>query len=656
MKKTHNKEAGCACTGGGDGYGIKKNLIRVITGAIVYTLAILVNAYLAVPTAYILIIYLTAYFVIGGLVVKTAVMNIFRGRIFDENFLMTVATTGAFFIGDYSEAVAVMLFFQVGELFQSYAVGKSRRSIAGLMDLRPDFAFVRREIDFVRVAPEEVKKGEIIQIKPGEKIPLDGLITAGTSYIDTKALTGESVPREMLTGTQVISGCINLTGVLEVKTEKEYSESTVAKILELVENAGSRKATAENFITKFARIYTPLVVGAAILLALLPPLITGDDFQTWLYRALTFLVISCPCALVISIPLGFFGGIGGASRAGILIKGSNYLEALRYVDTVVMDKTGTLTKGNFKVCHVNPVFPVNAEELLEIAAYSESFSLHPIAKSILSAYDKEIDKSRLTNIEEIAGLGVKAVLDKRKIYVGNEKMMKLAGLDAGIGVDFNVLTDPVGQKSPGYQSQPAGTIVHIAYENQYLGNILIADEIKEDAAQAVGLLKAAGIKTIMLTGDNNSVALYVAAKLGIDEYYSELLPAAKVEKVEALLAAEKPGSRGKLAFVGDGINDAPVLSRADIGIAMGGLGSDAAIEAADVVIMNDKPSQIFTAIQISKRTVKIVRENIIFSLVVKAAVLLLAALGYATMWAAVFADVGVAFLAILNAMRVMKVK
>ena len=665
MEKTCENEAACSCVGGnGDNeYGIKKSLTRVIFGAVIYAFAILTNHYIDAPAMLILGIFLAAYFIIGGIVVKDAVTNIFRGNVFDENFLMTVATVGAIFIGDYSEAVAVMLFFQVGELFQAYAVGKSRRSIAGLMDIRPDYAYIKRAADFVRVPPEEVKKGDIIQVKPGEKIPLDGIIFYGNGFVDTKALTGESVPREVSEGAQVLSGCINLNSVIEIMVEKEYGESTVVKILAMVENASNRKATTENFITKFARVYTPFVVGAAILLALIPPLVSGGDFQTWLYRALTFLVISCPCALVISIPLGFFGGIGGASRAGILVKGSNYLEALRNVETVVMDKTGTLTKGSFEVAKINPAAHINAEMLLEIAAYAECYSSHPISKSLLAAYDKEIDESRLANVEEIAGYGVKALLDGRMVCVGNEKWMKLVDVEI-----TDILTDRFGQKSSVAVSaaihgsigvsdphSEAGTMVHIAYDQQYIGNILIADELKADAKKSIRQLQALGIKIVMLTGDSNRVAQYIAGELGISEYHSELLPVEKVEKVEALLAAPSRSSKqAKLAFVGDGINDAPVLARADIGIAMGGLGADAAIEAADVVIMNDMPSKIFAAIAISRRTVRIVRENIIFALAIKAIVLILAAFGHATMWAAVFADVGVALLAILNSLRVMQ--
>lgn len=657
MEKTDENEAACSCTEGSDDgdneFG--KNLRRVLTGAVIYAAAILSGLYSDAPAMLIVLLFLFAYFVIGGIIVKAAILNIFRGRVFDENFLMTVATAGAFFIGDYSEAVAVMLFFQVGELFQSYAVGKSRRSIAALMDIRPDYAYLKRGAEFIRVMPEEVAKGETIQVKPGEKIPLDGIITAGSSFVDTKALTGESIPREVYIGEPVISGSINLNGVIEIRTEKEYSEGTVKKILELVENAGSRKAPVEHFITKFARVYTPIVVGVAILLAILPPLVTGGDIKTWLYRALTFLVISCPCALVISIPLGFFGGIGGASRAGILVKGSNYLEALRNIETVVMDKTGTLTKGSFLVRKIIPAadkrFAGN-DKILEIAAYAESFSSHPISKSLRLAYDKELMKERITDVEEIAGHGVKAVFDGRNVYVGNIKMMQR------YGIHIEEMTDRVGQESshescqesntkPGsILSNEAGTIIHVAYDEQYIGAILIADELKEDAKEAVEKLKAASIKVVMLTGDSNQVAAYVANELGIDEYYSELLPVDKVEIMERFL--------GKAAFVGDGINDAPVLARADVGIAMGGLGSDAAIEAADVVIMNDMPSKIHAAIKISKRTIKIVRENIVFALVIKTMVLILAAFGYATMWAAVFADVGVAFLAILNSMRVIK--
>lgn len=613
---------------------LKKRIKRVGTGAVIYLAAVL--AARLVPHLNVnieLILFLAAYFVIGGDVVKTAVKNIGQGQVFDENFLMTVATVGAFIVGEYPEAVAVMLFYQVGECFQSYAVNRSRKSIAELMDIRPDYANVIRGAEAVTVSPDEVAVGETILIKPGERIPLDGTVTKGNSALDTMALTGESLPRDVAEGEEVISGCVNLSGVLEVKVSKAFGESTVAKILDLVENAGSKKSEAEHFISKFARYYTPVVVGCAVLLAVLPPLITGGGFSTWIYRALSFLVISCPCALVISIPLSFFGGLGGASKAGILVKGSNYLEALSDAEMIVMDKTGTLTKGIFAVRSIVPADGVPEAELLESAACAESYSNHPISKSLLTAYGKEVDKSRLNDVEEIAGYGVSAVLDGSRIYAGNDRLMKREGIDAA-------------------EPDAVGTIVHVAREAEYLGYIVIADEIKPDAADAVRDFRRAGMKHIvMLTGDKKRVADSVAEELGIDEVYSELLPGDKVEQVERLLSSKS--EKGRLIFVGDGINDAPVLARADIGVAMGGLGSDAAIEAADVVIMTDEPSKIAKAIQISKKTLVIVKENIIFAIGVKILVLLLAAAGIATMWAAVFADVGVAVIAILNAMRAM---
>ncbi len=615
---------------------LKKRIIRIGAGAAVYVSAIISARFL--PESLLLIsslLFLAAYIIIGGDVVKRAVLNISKGQVFDENFLMMIATVGAFFVGDYSEAVAVMLFYQVGECFQSYAVNNSRKSIKELMDIRPDYANVLRDGTFQTVDPDEVAVGETIQVKPGEKIPLDGVVTKGTSFLDTVALTGESLPREVGEGEQVISGCVNQNGLLEVRVEKEFGQSTVAKILDLVENAGNKKAEAENFITKFARYYTPIVVVSAALLAILPPLIIGGDFKTWIYRALTFLVISCPCALVISIPLSFFGGLGGASKAGILVKGSNYLEALAAAEIIVMDKTGTLTKGNFAVSKVAPTEMSNERELLETAAYAESYSNHPISKSLLSAYGQKIDQSRLSDVEEIAGHGIAVKLDGNYIYAGNDKLMNKQG------ITFSA-------------AKEVGTIVYIARNSDYLGYIVIADEIKEDAAMAVKQLKAAGIGQIaMLTGDSRKVADYVAGQLGITDVYAELLPGDKVERVEELLQAKQ--EKAKLIFVGDGINDAPVLARADIGIAMGGLGSDAAIEAADIVIMTDEPSKIAQAIRISHKTLAIVKQNIIFALGVKILVLVLAAVGLASMWAAVFADVGVAVIAILNAMRVMRV-
>lgn len=619
---------------------LKRRIKRVGAGAAVYLAAVLSSRFAPYwefgswNISASLGVFLAAYVIIGGDVVEKAVKNIGQGQIFDENFLMTIATAGAFFVGEYAEAVAVMLFYQVGECFQSYAVNRSRKSIADLMDIRPDYANVIRDGTAVEVGPEEVEIGETILVKPGERIPLDGKVVKGTSSLDTMALTGESLPRDVAEGEDVISGCVNLSGVLEVQVSKGFGESTVAKILDLVENAGSKKSEAEHFITKFARYYTPVVVGLAALLALVPPLVTGGGWADWIYRALSFLVISCPCALVISIPLSFFGGLGGASRAGILIKGSNYLEALADAEMIVMDKTGTLTKGVFGVRKIVPAEGSTEEEVLETAAYAESFSNHPISKSLVRAYGKEIDDSRIKDVEETAGHGICAVLDGQRVLAGNDKLMKSRNVEG---------------KSP----EEAGTIVHVAKEQKYLGYIVIADEIKEDAKTAVDGFKAAGMKNIvMLTGDRKKTADSIAGELGITEVYAELLPGDKVEQVEKLLASKS--EKGKLVFVGDGINDAPVLARADIGVAMGGLGSDAAIEAADVVIMTDEPSKIAKAMQISQKTLGIVKQNIVFAIGVKVLVLLLAALGAASMWAAVFADVGVAVIAILNAMRAMK--
>lgn len=619
---------------------LKKRIKRVGMGAAVYLAAVIFSRFAPAITAgpfdisAALPVFLAAYIVIGGDVVGKAVRNIGHGQIFDENFLMTVATVGAFIVGEYAEAVAVMLFYQVGECFQSYAVNKSRKSIAGLMDIRPDYANVIRNGETMEVAPEEVSIGEVILIKPGERIPLDGAVIKGASSLDTMALTGESLPRDVAEGENVISGCVNLSGVLEVKVSKNFGESTVTKILDLVENAGSKKSEAEHFITKFARYYTPAVVGLALLLALIPPLITGGGWTNWIYRALSFLVISCPCALVISIPLSFFGGLGGASREGVLIKGSNYLEALADGEIIVMDKTGTLTKGTFAVNKLVPAEGVSEPVLLETAAYAESFSNHPISKSLMQAYGKEVDSARLEDVEEEAGHGICAVLDGHRILAGNSRLMESHGIKAA-------------------ETEEIGTIVHVAREKEYLGYIVIADEVKDDAAAAVAGLKAAGMKRIaMLTGDRRKTAERIAGGLGIQEVYAELLPGDKVDRVEEMLAAKS--EKGKLIFVGDGINDAPVLARADIGIAMGGLGSDAAIEAADVVIMTDEPSKIAKAIQISRKTLAIVKQNIVFAIGVKVLVLFLAAMGMATMWAAVFADVGVAVIAILNAMRAMK--
>lgn len=616
---------------------LKKKITRVAIGALVYFGAILMKK---VGSGFspnlILIAFLAAYFIIGGNVVKTAVRNIGKGQVFDENFLMAIATVGAFIVGDYSEAVAVMLFYQVGECFQAYAVNRSRKSIAELMNIRPDFANVIREGEIVTVSPENVLPGEIILVKPGEKVPLDGTVTKGSSSLDTMALTGESLPRDVEESEEVISGCVNLSGVLEIRVSKSFGESTVAKILDLVENAGNKKSKSENFISKFAKYYTPVVVLLAVLLAVIPPLLGGGEWSVWIYRALSFLVISCPCALVISIPLSFFGGLGGASRAGVLVKGSNYLEALADTQLVVMDKTGTLTKGNFALAQKIPAENISEEELLETAAYVESYSNHPISQSLVKAYGRQIDAGRVLQVTEIAGHGIGALLDGKQVYAGNEKLMKLKGID--------------------YREPKAiGTVVHVSVDQKWIGCLVIADEIKPDSRQAIEALYKAGVdNVVMLTGDRKEVADQVAASLGIRQVYSELLPGDKVSKVEELFS-HKTG-KGKLVFVGDGINDAPVLARADIGIAMGGLGSDAAIEAADVVIMTDEPSKIAQAIKISKSTLVIVKQNIVFAIGVKIAVLALAAIGYASMGAAVFADVGVAFLAILNAMRVMKVK
>ncbi len=620
---------------------LKKRLKRIIIGAAFFAAAVLIENFApGLPWYVLLAVFLTAYVIVGGDVVKRAVGNIGKGQVFDENFLMTIATVGAFFVGEYPEAVAVMLFYQVGELFQSYAVNRSRKNITELMDIRPDFANVRRDGVEEQVDPDEVAVGETIVVKPGERIPLDGVITKGNSSLDTMALTGESVPREVLCGEEVISGCINLTGALEVQVSKPFGESTVSKILDLVENASSKKAEAENFITKFARYYTPIVVLCAAVLAVIPPLFLGG-WSTWIYRGLTFLVVSCPCAVVISVPLSFFGGLGGASKAGVLIKGSNYLEALAEAEIVVMDKTGTLTKGIFKVTEVKPasengVEVISGEKLLELTAYAESYSNHPISLSIQKAYGKELDKNRLESTEELAGHGVHAVIDGFDIYAGNEKLMRQ-------------------QKISFTNAAQIGTIVHVAKNDQYLGYILIADEIKEDAAECIRGLKAEGVnRVIMLTGDRKETADYVASQIGLTEVHSELLPGDKVDEVEKIIASKS--SKGRLVFVGDGINDAPVLARADIGIAMGGLGSDAAIEAADVVIMTDEPSKIAAAMRISRKTLGIVKQNIVFSLGVKILVLILAAFGIANMWLAVFADVGVAVIAILNAMRAMQVK
>ncbi|MFP5493513.1 heavy metal translocating P-type ATPase [Parvimonas sp. G1641] len=610
-----------------------KRLWRIIIGAAVLATAILLslnNEWLQIA------LFIISYIIVGGDVVKRAVKNIFKGQVFDENFLMSIATIGAFFIGEYPEGVAVMLFYQVGELFQSYAVGKSRKSIASLMDIRPDYANVKKGDELVKVDPDEVQIGDIIVIKAGEKIPLDGKVIEGSSMIDTSALTGESVPREVEVGSDILSGCININGVITAEVTKEFGESTVSKILDLVENASSKKSNSEQFITKFARYYTPVVVIIAVFLAIIPHLvIDGATFSDWIYRALAFLVVSCPCALVISIPLSFFGGIGGASKKGVLVKGSNYLEALAETEIVVFDKTGTLTKGVFNVQEIHPE-GVSKEELLELTAHAESYSNHPISLSLKRAYSKEIDNGRISDVEEISGHGVIATVDGKKVMAGNIKLMKMMDI-------------------PYFKGELIGTIVHVAVNNKYIGYIVIADEVKEDSAQAIKELKAANIKqTVMLTGDNKSIGSKVAKELGLDKVYAELLPADKVEKLEELFSQKS--KKGKLAFVGDGINDAPVLARADIGIAMGGLGSDAAIEAADVVIMTDEPSKIATTMKISKKTLKIAHQNIVFAIGIKIIVLILSAFGITTMWAAIFADVGVTIIAVLNAFRALNVK
>lgn len=581
-------------------------------------------------------IFIVSYIIVGFEILKKAIKNIFKGEVFDENFLMAVATLGAFAIGEYPEAVAVMLFYQVGELFQDYAVDKSRKSIASLMDIRPDYANIYTDGDIERVNPNEVKIGDIIVIKPGEKIPLDGRIIEGNTTIDTKALTGESIPKEVTRGDDILSGCINLNGVIKVEVKKEYGESTVSKILDLVENASSKKTKSENFITKFAKYYTPIVVIIAVVLAIFPPLIIqGASFEEWIYRALSFLVVSCPCALVISIPLSFFGGIGGASKMGVLIKGSNYLEALSNLEIAVFDKTGTLTKGVFEVQKVSPT-KMTQEELLKIAAYSENFSNHPISSSIKRAYNKEIDEKQIMNYQELSGFGVEASIEGKRVLVGNEKLMQKEN------IKFTIC-------------QEIGTILYIAVEGEYAGYILIADEIKADSKKAIEELKKNNVKNIvLLTGDRKKVGESVAKEIGINTVFTELLPDGKVKKVEELL--KNKSETGKLAFIGDGINDAPVLSLADIGIAMGGLGADSAIEAADIVIMTDEPSKVAKTIKLSKRTMRIVKENIIFAISIKILVLILAAIGVATMWGAVFADVGVSIIAIINALRALNIK
>ena len=607
----------------------KRMLFRVLASAVLFAVALLLptEGWLRLFT------FLIPYAVIAWDVLWRAVRNIAHGQVFDENFLMSLATVGALATGEYPEAVFVMLFYQVGELFQSYAVDQSRKSITSLMDIRPDYANIEVDGQLRQVDPEDVAVGDTIVIKAGERIPLDGVVLEGTSNVDTAALTGESLPREAQPGDDVISGCVNLSGLLRVRVTKAFEESTVAKILDLVENSSSKKAKAENFITKFARYYTPAVVLAAVALALLPPLFTSIQWVDSIQRALNFLVVSCPCALVISVPLSFVGGIGGASKNGILVKGGNYLEVLAKTELVVFDKTGTLTRGVFNVTAIHPDHCGEAQ-LLELAALAESYSDHPISRSLKEAYGKELDASRVSNVEELSGRGVRATVDGRQICAGNDKLME------DIGVSW-------------HPCHRVGTTVHVASDGVYLGHIVISDEVKPDAKEAITALKACGVRrTVMLTGDAKAVGESVAQELGLDEVHTQLLPADKVTRVEALLGEVSP--KGALAFVGDGINDAPVLSRADIGIAMGGLGSDAAIEAADIVLMDDKPSKLADAIRIARRTLAIVRQNIVFALAVKFLVLALSAAGVANMWEAVFADVGVSVIAILNAMRALK--
>lgn len=610
----------------------KKQLGKILVAAIICVPTVI----LSMPDWVKLVLYLTGYLIVGLEILEKALKNIKNGQVFDENFLMSIATIGAFLLGEYLEGIAVMLFYQIGELFQSYAVNQSRKSISDLMDIRPDHAVVLRDSQEEVVDPEEVVVGEVIVVRPGEKVPLDGTIIEGNSSLDTAALTGESVPTTVTSGETILSGCINLTGVLKIRVEKEFEQSTVARILDLVENASSQKAKVENFITRFARYYTPIVVMAAAVLAVIPPLFLPDyPFAVWIYRALTFLVISCPCALVISIPLSFFGGIGAASRSGILVKGSNYLELLSNAEFAVFDKTGTLTEGVFRVSEIVPE-GMEQEDLLGIAAYAEAYSSHPIAQSILEAYGKPIDRTQIHEINEIAGRGIWANVGEIEVYAGNAKLMQ------DIGIEYP-------------KEVPAGTIVYIVVDYVYAGYLLIADVVKSDAKKAIEDLKKIGIKkTVMLTGDSDLIGRRIAEKLGMDEVYTQLLPEDKVTRIERLI--ERKSNKGTLVFVGDGINDAPVLARADVGIAMGGLGCDAAIEAADVVIMTDEPSKLAAMIKIARKTVKICRENIVLALGIKAVVLLLGALGIADMWAAVFADVGVAVLAILNAMRTLYIK
>lgn len=608
---------------------LRKSLYKILWAALFFAAALL-----PLPQIVKLSFFSLSYVIVGLPIVIKALRNVKNGEVFDENFLMTVATLGAVALGEYPEAVAVMLFFQIGEFFQSYAVSRSRKSIAALMDIRPDFARVQKNGEWAEVSPEEVEKGSIIEIRSGEKIPLDGVIISGDSSLDISSLTGESLPREVAKGDAVLSGAINLGGVLHVKTTSVYAESTVAKILDLVENASSRKAEVENFITKFSRWYTPVVVILAVLLTFVPPFLFSQSLLVWTYRAITFLVISCPCALVISIPLSFFGGIGAASKCGILIKGSNYLEALAQTEIVVFDKTGTLTKGSFTVTKIVPEGNISAAELLEIAACMEAYSSHPIAVSIKNAYGKKPDTQRVSNVKDCFGKGICGNLDNNEIVLGNIQIMR----DKGVNVP---------------DVQAAGTVIYVLKNGRYQGYLLIEDEIKQDSVAAIQQLKKMGVaQTVMLTGDRKNTARNVAQKLNLDKFYAELLPADKVRKFEELLDIKN--SDGKVLFVGDGINDAPVLARSDIGVAMGGMGADAAIEAADVVIMTDEPSKIAKAVEISKKTLRLVHENVVFILAVKFAVLGLGAAGYASIWAAVFADVGVSVISILNAMRALR--
>lgn len=611
---------------------MKKNLTKIIISSVLLFTALL----LKIDVKYFNeLLFVISYIVIGYDIVLKAIRNISRGKVFDENFLMTVATIGAICIGNLAEAVSVMLFYQVGELFQSYAVDKSRKSISDLMDIRPDYANVIRNDKHEKVDPSDVNIEEIILIKPGEKVPLDGIVVEGSSSLNTLALTGEAVPRNVKVGDEVLSGCINNSGILKVKVTKKIGESTVSKILDLVENASSRKSSSENFISKFAKYYTPIVVIIALFLAVLPPLILKDSFTTWIYRALSFLVVSCPCALVVSIPLSFFGGIGASSRIGVLVKGSNYLEALSKTEIIVCDKTGTLTEGEFKVQNINAI-GISDEELLKYASYAENFSNHPISISIKNEYSKKIDAKKVTETKEIPGKGVYAKVENKDVLVGNEKLLN----------QYKIKHEVVNE---------LGTIIYVAIDNEFKGTITISDKIKEDSYKAIKLFRENNVKKIvMLTGDKDSISKEVSNELNLDEYHSELLPQDKVKIVEELM--KEKSESGKLLFVGDGINDAPVLALSDIGVSMGGLGSDAAIEASDVVIMTDEPSKIAESINISRKTMRIVKQNIIFAITVKISVLLLSALGIATMWSAVFADVGVSVIAILNAFRILKVR